>query len=74
MAKNANGKIREIREGQIVLKLPLPVAGVLAGIPEAVEELSHEIGLMLITSVIESECEKIAGQKNAKNPLRKANW
>ncbi len=29
---------------------------------------------MLIWAVIESECEKIAGQKNAKNPLRAANW
>jgi hypothetical protein len=41
--------------------LPLPIAEVLAGIPEAVEELSYEVGLMLVMSVIKSECEKIAG-------------
>lgn len=29
---------------------------------------------MLIWAVIKSECEKIAGRKDAKNPLRTANW
>jgi len=74
MSKKANGKIREIRDEQVVLELPLPIAEVLAGIPEAVEELSHEVGLMLVMSVIKSECEKIAGIKDAKNPQRKAFW
>jgi putative transposase len=74
MSKKANGKIREIRDEQVVLELQLPVAEVLAGIPEAVEELSHEVGLMLVMSVIKSECEKIAGVKDAKNPQRKAFW
>jgi hypothetical protein len=74
MSKKANGKIREIRGEQVVLELQLPVAEVLAGIPEAVEELSHEVGLMLVMSVIKSECEKIAGVKDAKNPQRKAFW
>ncbi len=74
MAKKANGKIREIRDGQVVLEIPLPVAEVLAGIPDAVEGLSHEVGLMLVTAVIESECERVAGTKDTKNPLREANW
>lgn len=74
MTKKANGKIREIADGQVVLELPLPVADVLAGIPEAVERLSHEVGLMLVLAVIESECERIAGTKDSKNPLRTANW
>lgn len=74
MAKKANGKIREVRDGQVILELPLPIADVLAGIHEVVEGLSQEVGLMLIGAVIESECEKIAGQKNIKNPLRTANW
>lgn len=74
MTKKANGKIREINDGQVVLELPLPIAEVLAGIPQAVEELSHEVGLMLVMSVIKSECEKIVGVKDAKNPLRTANW
>ena len=74
MAKKANGKIREIRDGQVVLEVPLPIADVLAGIPGAVEGLSHEIGLMLVLAVIESECERIAGAKDSKNPLRTANW
>lgn len=74
MAKKANGKIREIKDGQVILELPLPLADVLRGIPDAVEGLSQEVGLMLVGAVIESECEKIAGEKNAKNPLRTANW
>lgn len=74
MAKKTNGKIREIRDDQIILELPLPVADILAGIPDAVEELSQDVGLMLISAVIDSECERIAGRKNAKNPLRTANW
>lgn len=72
MAKKANGKIREIKEGQVILELPLPLANVLAGIPDAVEGLSQEVGLRLIGAVIESECEQIAGRKDAKNPLRTA--
>jgi transposase-like protein len=74
MAKKANGKIREIRDGQVILELPLPIADVLRGIPEAVEGLSQEVGLMLVSAVIESECERIAGKKDDKNPLRTANW
>lgn len=74
MARKANRKIREIRDGQVILEMPLSVADLLAGIPSAVEGLSQEVGLMLIWAVIESECEKIAGQKNTKNPLRAANW
>jgi transposase-like protein len=74
MAKKANGKIREIGDGQIILEMPLPAAEVIAGIPEAVEGLSQQAGLMLIQAVIQSECEKMAGQKHTKNPLRTANW
>ena len=43
------------------------MADVLRGIPEAVERLSQEVGLMLVSAVIESECEQIAGKKNARN-------
>lgn len=74
MQRKANGKVREIREGQITLELPLPIAQVLTGIPDVVEELSQEVGLMLISAVIESECEKKAGKKNARDPQRVANW
>ena len=74
MAKKANGKIREIKDGQVILEVPLPLADVLRGIPEAVEVLSQEVGLLLIGAVIESECEEIAGRKNSRNPLRTANW
>ena len=74
MQRKANGKIREIRDGQITLELPLPIAQVLTGIPEVVEEISQEVGLMLISAVIESECEKKAGKKNVRDPQRAANW
>lgn len=36
MTKNANGKM-EIQDEKVILELPLPVAEVLAGIPEAVD-------------------------------------
>jgi len=62
MTKKSNGKIREIKEGQVILELPLSVADVLAGIPDAVEGLSHEVGLVLIWAAIKSECESIAGK------------
>jgi transposase-like protein len=74
MARKANGKVREIEGERVVLELPLPVAEVLGGIPGAVERVSRDVGLMLIGAVMESECERIAGKKNLKNPERAAYW
>ena len=74
MERMANGKIREIRDGKILLELPLPVAEVLGGIPQLLKELSEDVGLMVISAAMESECEKMAGQKRSKNPLRTAYW
>jgi transposase-like protein len=74
MERKANGKIREIRDGKILLELPLPVAEVFEGIPQVVEELSQDVGLLVISAAMESECERIAGLKDSKNPLRTANW
>ena len=74
MQRKANGKIREIKDEQVILEIPLPVADVLSGIPEAVEGLSQEVGLMLVGAVIKSKCVTIAGQKDIKNPMRTANW
>jgi transposase-like protein len=74
MSRKANGKVREIGNGTVVLELPLPVAEVLSGIPEAVERISRDVGMMLIGAAMESECERIAGAKNSRNPQRQANW
>jgi transposase-like protein len=74
MARKANGKIREIREGQVTIEVPLPIAEVLSGTTGIVEELSREIGLVVISAVIESEVEQKAGKKHARNPGRKAHW
>lgn len=74
MERKANGKIREVREGKILLELPLPVAEVLEGIPQAVKELSQDVGLLVVSAAMESECERIAGPKHSKNPLRTAYW
>ncbi|MDP2168208.1 MAG: IS256 family transposase [Thermodesulfovibrionales bacterium] len=74
MERKVNGRIREISNGRIVLELPLPVAEVLSGIPEAVERMSREAGLMVVSALLEDECERIAGPKNSRNPLRTANW
>lgn len=72
--KKANGKIREIREGGVLMELPLPVADVIESIPEVIGKLSQEAGLLLMAAAMHSECEKIAGPKDSKNPLRRANW
>ncbi len=74
MERKVNGRIREIVDGRVVLELPLPVAEVLSGMTEAVESLSREAGLMVVSALLEDECERIAGPKNSRNPLRTANW
>lgn len=74
MARKANGKIREVREGHVTIEVPLPIAEVLSGTTGIVEELSREVGLMVISAVIESEAEEKAGKKHAKNPGRGVHW
>jgi len=74
MQKKANGRIREIGEGGVVLELPLPVVDVIESIPEVIRELSQEAGFLLMSAAMHSECERIAGPKGSKNPLRRANW
>jgi hypothetical protein len=50
MKKKANGKIREISEGGVLLELSLPVADVMDSIPEVIRALSHEAGLLLMSA------------------------
>jgi hypothetical protein len=69
MARKANGKIRAIREGQVTIEVPLPIAEVLSGTTGIVEELGREIGLMVISAVIESEAEQKAGKKHARKTI-----
>ena len=45
MEKKANGKIREINEGGILLELPLRVAGVIESLPEMIRKLAQEAGV-----------------------------
>jgi len=44
------------------------------GMPEAIEKMSREVGLMLMLAVMETEGQKIAGKKGEKNPERTAHW
>jgi transposase-like protein len=74
MTRKATGKVREITDGDVVIEVPLPVAEVMGGVPLAVKELSETVGLMIISALLNSECENLAGLKNAKNPQRNANW
>lgn len=74
MQKKANGKIREIGDGRVLLELPLAVAGVIESLPDVIRELAQEAGLLLMSAAMDSECERIAGAKDSKNPLRAANW
>ncbi len=61
MGRKANGKIREVRDGQITIELPLPIAEIMLGVPQAIEKMSREVGLMLMSAVMETEGQKIAG-------------
>ncbi|HSB30017.1 MAG TPA: hypothetical protein VLD55_00285, partial [Candidatus Sulfobium mesophilum] len=74
MQKKANGKVREISDGGVLLELPMAVAGVIESLPEVIRELAQEAGLLLMSAAMDSECTTIAGAKGAKNPLRVANW
>jgi putative transposase len=74
MQKKANGKVREIGEGRVLLELPLSVAGVIESLPEAIRDLAQEAGLLLMSAAMTAECEMIAGPKNSRNPFRAANW
>jgi transposase-like protein len=74
MQKKTNGKIREIGEGSVLVELPLSVAGVIEKLPEVIGTLAQEAGLLLMSASMKSECTRIAGPKDAKNPARTANW
>ncbi len=74
MQKKANGKVREIGNGSVLLELPLRVAGVIESLPEVIRDVAQEAGLLLMSAAMDSECEMIAGPKGTKNPLRAANW
>jgi transposase-like protein len=72
MQRKANGKVREIAEGHVTMELPLTLATVMMGIPEAIRELAMDMGILLMSAVMESECEQVAGKKGIKNPQRMA--
>ncbi len=74
MQKKANGKVREIGNGSVLLELPLSVAGIIESLPEVIREVAQGAGLLLMSAAMSAECEMIAGAKNTKNPLRAANW
>lgn len=74
MQRKANGKIREIAGGQVTVEMPLPLTALMMGMPEVIRELAQDMGLLLMTAVMESECEQIAGPKGMRNPSRTANW
>jgi len=74
MKKKANGRVREIGEGGVLMELPMPVADVINSMPDVIRELSREAGLLLMSAAMQSECEKIAGPKHSKSLSRRANW
>jgi len=74
MGKKSNGKIREVTEESVTLELPLPIAEIMLGMPQAIEQMSREVGLTLMTAAMQAEGLKIAGPKGAKNPGRTAHW
>jgi hypothetical protein len=63
MQKKANGKVREIGEGSVVMELPLSVAGVIESLPDTITKLAQEAGLLLMSAAMDAECRMIAGPK-----------
>ncbi len=74
MQRKVNGKIREVSDNSVLLELPLGMAQVVGELPKVIGELAQEAGLLLMSAAMEAECERIAGRKNSRNPLRAANW
>lgn len=74
MGRKVNGKVREVGEGRVVMELSMPIAEVLTELPDMVERLSRDAGMLLIQAVMQSECERIAGRKHGRNPNRGAYW
>lgn len=74
MGRKSNGKIREVSGGVVKLEIPLPIAEIMLGIPQAIEKLSREVGLELMMATMQDEGLKIAGKRGFKNPERTANW
>jgi transposase-like protein len=74
MERKVNGKIREVSDNSVLLELPVGMAQVVGELPHVIGELAQEAGLLLMSAAMEAECERIAGPKNSRNPLRKANW
>ena len=54
MQKKANGKVREISDGRILLELPLSAAGVISSLPEVIRELAQQTGLLLMSAAMHS--------------------
>ena len=74
MHRKVNGKIREVSEGGVLLELPFKVAEVIGSLPQLIREMAQETGILLMLAAMNSECVRIAGPKDSKNPLRTANW
>lgn len=72
MQRKATGKIREVSEGKVTVEVPLPLASVLMGMPQVIRELAQDMGILLMTAVMESECDLITGGKGVRNPDRTA--
>jgi hypothetical protein len=67
MQKKANGKVREIGDGSVLLELPLSVAGVIESLPEVIRDLAQETGLLLMSAAMTAECKTWEISRNFAN-------
>jgi len=74
MQRKANGRVREVLGDHARIALPLLMVEVMLGVPQAIETMSWEVGLMLMSAVMEAEGQKMADKKGIKNPGRTAHW
>lgn len=74
MKRKVNGKVREIRQDRVVMEVPIPMAEIISGAGFIVERMAEELGLMLMFAAMQCEAERLAGQKNRKDPNRQIYW
>jgi hypothetical protein len=44
MRRKVNGKVREVKEGRVVMEVPIPMAEIITGAGFVVERMAEELG------------------------------
>ena len=61
------GWAHQSANGTLAVQLPLPMVEVLRSIPDCIESMARQVGLLLAQSVIEEEVRQLAGERHARD-------